>query len=76
MSSRNNVNPDHYKTAGRMRQGDPGTQELEKQKYTQARAGTGPEPANLIPGAQPAMPSNVPRNEEEETEKEEENEER
>lgn len=72
MSSKNNVNPDHYKTAGRLRQGDPGTQELEKQKYTQARAGAGKAPENLIPGAQPAVPSDVTENKEGEEKEEEE----
>jgi hypothetical protein len=53
MSKKNNVNPDHYKTAGRLRPGDPGLQELEKQQYAQAQAERTPAPANFIPGAAP-----------------------
>ena len=37
MSNKSNVNPDHYKTAGRDRQGDEVQPELEKQKYTGTR---------------------------------------
>ena len=54
MGKKNNVNPDHYKTAGRERQGDDIVQEIHKQEHTQAEsarqnAGT----ANFIPGAAP-----------------------
>jgi hypothetical protein len=41
MSKRINVNPDHYKTAGRERQGDQLVQERYKQQFGQARAGRG-----------------------------------
>lgn len=58
MSKKNNVNPDHYKIAGRDRQGEDVLQEVHKQKYAQAksrkaRAGQGKgEPASL-PGLSP-----------------------
>lgn len=53
--TKSNVNPDHYKTAGRERQGEDIVQEIHKQKLTQAdaaRAGQ-PGPQNFIPGAAP-----------------------
>ncbi len=37
MGTKNNVNPDHYKTAGRERPGQDIVQEIHKQKYTQAQ---------------------------------------
>jgi hypothetical protein len=37
MSKKSNVNPDHYKTAGRTRQGEATVQEIQTQKYTQSR---------------------------------------
>ncbi len=37
MGTKNNVNPDHYKTAGRERPGQDVVQEIHKQKYTQAQ---------------------------------------
>ncbi len=36
--SKNNVNPDHYKTAGRERPGQDVVQTIQKQKYTEAKA--------------------------------------
>ena len=39
MSRKSNVNPNHYKTAGRERQGEDVLQELHKQKYAQAKKG-------------------------------------
>ncbi len=36
--SKNNVNPDHYKTAGRERPGQAVVQEIQKQKFTEAKA--------------------------------------
>ena len=42
MSKRINVNPDHYKTAGRQRQGEDHPQEVEKQKIGRAQARYGP----------------------------------
>jgi len=40
MSSKNNVNPDHYKTAGRDRQGEEIQPEIEKRKYAGTRRAT------------------------------------
>jgi len=40
MSRKNNVNPDHYKVAGRDRQGEDVQPELEKQKYADTRRRT------------------------------------
>lgn len=37
MSKKSNVNPDHYKTAGRTRQGENIVQEIQTQKYMQSR---------------------------------------
>lgn len=37
-NSKNNVNPDHYKIAGRQRPGQAINQEIQKQKYTEAQA--------------------------------------
>jgi hypothetical protein len=37
MSKKINVNPDHYKTAGRERQGEDVVPELEKQKLRRTR---------------------------------------
>ncbi|MDQ6785858.1 MAG: hypothetical protein M3033_03445 [Acidobacteriota bacterium] len=37
-SSKNNVNPDFYKTAGREPPGQDVNQEVQKQKYTEAQA--------------------------------------
>jgi hypothetical protein len=37
MSKKSNVNPDHYKTAGRSRQGEDLVQEIQTQKYAQSR---------------------------------------
>lgn len=49
---KNNVNPDHYKTAGRERQGEDIVQEVHKQKYAQAQAGrlADDSDSNFIPG--------------------------
>jgi len=38
VSKKVNVNPDHYKTAGRERQGDDIVQEIHRQKFAQAKA--------------------------------------
>jgi hypothetical protein len=58
MGKKSNVNPDHYKTAGRERQGEDIAQEQHRQKYAQAKAAQrkasrGKSAANLIPGAPP-----------------------
>ena len=39
MSSKNNVNPSHYKEEGRERPGQDINQEINKQKYTQSQTG-------------------------------------
>ncbi len=38
MGKKVNVNPDHYKTAGRERQGDDIVQEIHRQKFAQEKA--------------------------------------
>ena len=60
MSNKNNVNPDHYKVAGRDRQGEDILHEQNKQQYSQAKAGSGTGAPNLIPGAAPAGTSANP----------------
>jgi hypothetical protein len=71
MSNKNNVNPDHYKIAGRDRQGEDILHEQNKQQYSQAKAGSGTSAPNLIPGAAPvgttANPAETDENEEQET---------
>lgn len=54
MGKKNNVNPNHYKTRGRERQGDDIVQEVHKQEYAQAQAAAGEGAQNFIPGAAPA----------------------
>lgn len=56
MSKKNNVNPDHYKTAGRMRPGEPGLQERQKQEYAQAQAEQAQSQDAFLPGASVAPP--------------------
>lgn len=58
MGKKSNVNPDHYKTAGRERQGEDIAQDQQKQKYAQAKAAQrkasrGKSAPNLIPGGPP-----------------------
>ena len=38
MSSKNNVNPDHYKLAGRDRQGEDIVQSVQKQQFAESEA--------------------------------------
>lgn len=38
MGKKSNVNPDHYKTAGRGRQGEDIVQRLHRESYTQAQS--------------------------------------
>jgi len=52
MSKKNNVNPDHYKIAGRERQGEDIIHDVYKRRYTQSKSGVGPHQQNFIPGAQ------------------------
>lgn len=51
MSKKNNVNPDHYKTAGRERPGEDIVHDVYKRWYTQSRSAAGGRPANFITGA-------------------------
>jgi hypothetical protein len=51
MSSKNNVNPDHYKTRGSLRQGEDVLQDEQKKEYSQSRSNKGEQ--NLIPGGSP-----------------------
>lgn len=58
MGKKSNVNPDHYKTAGRERQGEDTAHEQNRQEYAQAKAvqrkaSRGKSTPNLIPGAPP-----------------------
>ncbi len=64
--TKSNVNPDHYKTAGRERQGEDIVQEIHKQKFTQAEAARGGQPGtpNFIPGAAPVGESGGQANDE------------
>ena len=48
-SSKNNVNPNHYKEEGRERPGQDVVQEIYKQKYTQSQVNPGG--SKYIPGA-------------------------
>lgn len=52
MSQKNNVNPDHYKVAGRDRQGEDVVHEREKQSLAEEQAGT-----DRRKGAQPPRPA-------------------
>ncbi|MGH9940586.1 MAG: hypothetical protein ACREAM_30450 [Blastocatellia bacterium] len=51
MSKKNNVNPDHYKTAGRERQGEDIIHDVYKRRYAQSKSQAGARPRNFIPGA-------------------------
>jgi hypothetical protein len=53
MSGKNNVNPDHYKVAGRDRQDDAARARRETAPIGKARK-KGHPAANLIPGGSPA----------------------
>jgi hypothetical protein len=58
MGKKSNVNPDHYKTAGRERQGEEIAQVQHRQQYAQAKAAQrkasrGKSAPNPIPGAPP-----------------------
>jgi len=50
MSKKNNVNPDHYKTAGRERQGEDIVHDFYKRWYTQSRSAAGAPARNFITG--------------------------
>jgi hypothetical protein len=51
MSKKNNVNPDHYKTAGRERPGEDIVHDVYKRQYAQSRTVAGAHARNFIPGA-------------------------
>lgn len=51
MSKKNNVNPNHYKVAGRDRQGEDVLQEVHKQEYAQAQAKYNPKEPFAAPTA-------------------------
>lgn len=51
MSKKNNVNPDHYKIAGRERQGEDIAHDVYKRWYTQSKSVAGARAGNFIPGA-------------------------
>ena len=53
MSGKNNVNPDHYKVAGRDRQDDIARARRETPPTGKARRKKGVAPPNLNPGAAP-----------------------
>ena len=52
MSKKNNVNPDHYKTAGRERPGEDIVHDVYKRWYTQSKPVPGAHARNFITGAQ------------------------
>jgi hypothetical protein len=54
MSGKNNVNPDHYKVAGRDRQDDNARARRETPPTGKPRRKKGDAARNLIPGAAPA----------------------
>lgn len=51
MSRKNNVNTDHYKTAGRGRPGEAVAADLHKHSYAQAGAGASPGRGAAFPGS-------------------------
>jgi hypothetical protein len=52
MSKKNNVNPDHYKTAGRERQGEDIIHDVYKRRYSQSKSKAVDRERNFMPGAQ------------------------
>ena len=52
MSKKSNVNPEHYKLAGRDRPGEDILHKQNKQKFRQAKAAASEGTPNVIPGAQ------------------------
>jgi hypothetical protein len=61
MSSKNNVNPDHYKGAGRERQGEDIVHSVQKQRFAETEARmkrSRGDAANAIPEASVAGSSN------------------
>lgn len=61
MGKKNNVNPDHYKTAGRELPGQDIVHEIHKQKFTQAQAQQKNEfGSEYIPGENPENVTETP----------------
>jgi hypothetical protein len=52
MSKKNNVNPDHYKIAGRERQGEDIIHKVYKRQFTQSKAHASERHLKFIPGTQ------------------------
>jgi len=71
MSNKNNVNPDHYKNAGRERQGEHIVHDIYKRRYAQSKSKTGAQQQNFIPGAQEAEGVNEAEREADEAKREE-----
>ncbi len=69
MSSKNNVNPDHYKIAGRQRQGENIIREIYKRRYAQSKAGAGANSINFIPGARTSKTSHKAERQDEDSER-------
>ena len=62
MSRKSNVNTDHYKTAGRGRQGEGLVPEIHKRAFAQARSGATVTSETIFPGARAASsPKTRPR---------------
>ncbi len=59
MSRKNNVNADHYKTAGRGRPGEVALADGRKPSYTPAAAGARSGAEGLLPGARGRQPAEV-----------------
>lgn len=69
MSSKNNVNPDHYKTAGRQRQGENIIREIYKRRYAQSKTGSGADAINFITGARTSKTSRQAERQDEDSER-------
>lgn len=64
MSKKNNVNPDHYKTAGRERHGEDIVHDVYKRRYTQSKSLAGPPARNFVSGARTEEHIQKPRTDE------------
>jgi hypothetical protein len=60
MSRKNNVNTDHYKTAGRGRPGEVALASGRRHGYTPAAAGARPGAEGLLPGARVRQSAETP----------------
>jgi hypothetical protein len=61
MSKKNNVNPDHYKTAGRERPGEDIVRDAYKRWYAQFRSAASAHARSFIPGARDEGHINEPQ---------------